>query len=288
MKFIDKISVETTIMSKKGKRGDRENRRDRKVAQGNLEKSIKIDLTPASNGGKGKKVQRIVEKLGWKKIAVSIVALVLLIGGGIGVGAFVASQNKTDDTVTVTEPEPEEPEEPELPTENTDPLQPEPSMTDWSSYQVAAYKPRFMSIPSLGLVNLPIIEIGTSASNQLGAPVNNQLIGWYYRSSLPGQPGVAMMDGHGGDLGDGILRSLPKIQKGAEIIIEMGDGRKFTYHVAEIIYKKLGKEANDYMQYAYDSPVAGAPALTIITCTGKWLRDKQTYDLRLFVKAVIR
>lgn len=286
-------------MSNKGKKAQNnaknnvKNVKSRKVAEKNLKKSVKIDLTPANSSGKNKRFEQVVEKFGWKKLVISAVALVLLIAGGIGVGVFVASQNENNSDVSTVvddepEPEPEEPEEPELPTENTDPLQPEPSMNNWADYQVAAYKPRFMSIPSLGLINLPIIEIGTSASNQLGAPVNNQLIGWYYRSSLPGQPGVAMMDGHGGDLGDGILRSLPKIQDGAEIIIEMGDGRKFTYHVTDRIYKKIGKEANDYMKYAYDSPVPGAPALTIITCTGTWLRDKQTYDLRLFVKAVIR
>lgn len=291
-----KYCGDNKLMSKKGKKVENKAKDitniqiDRRASGKKLEKSIKIDLTPAKNGGKNKKFGQIVEKFGWKKIVISAVALVVLIAGGIGVGTFVASRNETDvaDTTVESEPEPEEPKEPELPTENTDPLQPEPSMSNWADYQVAAYKPRFMSIPSLGLINLPIIEIGTSASNQLGAPVNNQLIGWYYRSSLPGQPGVAMMDGHGGDLGDGILRSLPKIQEGAEIIIEMGDGRKFTYHVTDRIYKKLGQEANSYMKYAYDSPVPGAPALTIITCTGTWLRDKQTYDLRLFVKAVIR
>lgn len=124
----------------------------------------------------------------------------------------------------------------------------------------------------------------------MGAPNSSFTVGWYYRSAYPGRVGkwATVIDGHGGSLGDGIFRTLPNIGAGAEVVIEMGDGRKFTYVVTEKVLKPKGAEADAYMKIA-DRPVdAETPTLTLITCTGDWIRAEQTYTHRLFVRAVLK
>lgn len=263
-----------------------------------------IPKTSEKAAGKGsKKLKKAKEKASKfvfsKKqgiITSAIVALVVLVSGvGIGISAANNAQSTIPEEIVQDEPVeeiPEEPEEPELPTVNTDPLVPEPSNIDPATYEVAAYKPKFLSIPSLAaadpaIVNIPIVEIPMLAGNQLGAPESTRIVGWYYRSAIPGQAGASVMDAHGGALGTGIFKVLPQAKIGTEIIIEMGDGRKFTYVVREITYKKIGTEADKYMDVAYQT-YNGEPTLALITCTGTWLPSQRTYDLRMFVRATLK
>lgn len=216
----------------------------------------------------------------------SVIAAALLVLG-VSVGAVNSYQEPEPEVEIVEEePEPEEEPEEELPTENPDDLVPQPEVTDYTAYQVAAYKPRYMTISSIGLYNIPVVEIGIGGGT-LGDPDDYRLIGWQYDSALPGQQGVAMIDGHGGGLGNGIFRNLPNVPVGGDIIVEMGDGRKFTYRVVEKVYKTKGAQANAYMHTAYQSPREGVPAMTLITCTGDWIRAEQTYTHRLFVRAIL-
>ena len=97
-----------------------------------------------------------------------------------------------------------------------------------------------------------------------------------------------MLDAHGGDLGNGVFRNLPKIAIGAEITIEMGDGRQFTYVVADKTTRPIGDEANNYMATAFTSPVPGVPSMTLITCTGGWSQVQHTYLERFFVRATLK
>ncbi len=232
-------------------------------------------------------------KMGKAGIVTSIVVAFVLAVSGIGIGVWTSANNRPPETVEeepeAPEPEPEEPEEPELPEKNPDDLQAEPTISDNTGYQVAAYKPRFISIPSIGLYNIPVTELGTENGNQLSSPRSDYVVGWYYKSGLPGVPGkTALMNGHGGDLGTGILKNLPKIQIGAEITVEMGDGRKFTYAVADKVFRKIGAEADAYMSTIQESPRPGTASLSLITCTGTWLPAQRTYDQRLFVRALIK
>lgn len=220
-------------------------------------------------------------------IIASIAVFVALVASAIGVTVLVSNQGEVIEEVPVVEEEPEEEPEPE-PEENEDELVDEPEINDNNTYQVAAYKPRYLSIPSLGLYNIPVIEVGKGTDGTLGAPQSDYVIAWYYRSALPGQAGATVMDGHGGDLGTGILKTLPRVAVGAPIIVEMGDGRKFTYTIEEKVYKYIDAPADNYMTTAYTPVANGVPTLTLITCTGAWLRNRQTYDQRLFVRAAMR
>lgn len=163
----------------------------------------------------------------------------------------------------------------------------QPTTTDVAEYTVAPNRPRYLSIASLGISNARVVEIGLRANGALSTPANVYNVGWYRDSALPGSAGVVVMDGHGGTYGSGVFKNLPSIQVGAEITVEMGDGRLFTYRVAEVATKALGEEADAYMSYAFTTPQAGAGALTLITCTGDWWQSSKTYSHRFFMRAVL-
>lgn len=237
---------------------------------------------------KSSKLAQIGKKLSRKQLIAIIVAAVLLVAALItGIVLLVNHNSAPQENDDTSVQEPAEPEEPE-PLENKDPLAAEPDDIDPENYHVAAYKPRFVSIPALSLNNIPVTEVGWINGNQLGSPKSTRVAGWFYRSAIPGERGPAIINAHGGDLGTGIFKTLPKIQMGNEVIIEMGDGRKFTYVVEEIAFKKLGDEANQWMNVAFQVLHEGVPSLTLITCTGTWLPNLQTYDQRLFVRASMK
>ncbi len=165
---------------------------------------------------------------------------------------------------------------------------------EWSderkdAYEVAADKPRFLSIPSIGVYRSPIMEVSVNSRGEMATPPYLYNVGWYTGSSLPGTNGVSIIDGHGGPYSNAIFENLPSLAVGAEIIIEMGDGRIFNYYVADVANKPIGEEANNYMTNAFRSPETGRGSLTLITCTGDWVvRDNiRTYSHRLFVRALL-
>lgn len=162
----------------------------------------------------------------------------------------------------------------------------EPTETEIQEYIVAPDKPRYFTIRSLGIYNARVVEVGLKDGDEMGTPRNAYDVGWYVNSVLPGSNGVTMLNAHGGSLGNGIFRNLPSISVGAEIVVEMGDGTKYTYIVHDLVTKNLGEEANDYMPTAFSSPTPGVASMTLITCTGDWLMNQQTYSQRLFVRAL--
>jgi len=241
-----------------------------------------------------KKAVRATLGEGWSKrrtvltVLAGALVVVNLVLGLVALSLTHSQPKPAEPTEVVEVEEPAEPEEPEEPEVNTDPLVAEPENIDPANYQVAPNKPRYLSIPAIGLVNIPVTEFGVTPSNQLGSPVSTRVVGWYYQSAFPGKRGVTVMNAHGGDLGTGIFKTLPQAKVGTEVIIEMGDGRKYTYVIEEMNYKKLGTEANNYMHIIYEPLRENVPTLTMITCTGRWLRELQTYDQRLFVRASLR
>lgn len=164
----------------------------------------------------------------------------------------------------------------------------EQDYVDWCTV-VAPDKPCNISIPYLGIYT-NIVEVGIKGQGEMATPVNIYDVGWYTGkgSVLPGTNGVTVMNAHGGDLGYGIFRNLPKLPVGSEISIKMGNGTVYKYRVEESIRKALGDEANEYMKTAFTGLNGARNTLTLITCTGDWWESRQTYSERLFVRAALQ
>lgn len=174
----------------------------------------------------------------------------------------------------------------ESPEEIDDTEPTEQERIDWCTV-VAPDRPCSFSIPYLGIYGARIVEIGLKGQGEMDTPYNIYDVGWYTGagSVLPGQTGVTIMNAHGGDLGYGIFRTLPKLPVGQEVQVKMGNGTIYRYRVVESVRKELGNEANDYMTTAFTQLPGARNTLSLITCTGDWWESQQTYSQRLFVRA---
>lgn len=154
------------------------------------------------------------------------------------------------------------------------------------NYTVAADQPRFLSIEKIGVNNARILPVNETAAGAIAVPLSIFDVGWYTKSSLPGKNGTAILDGHnGGPTMQGVFKNLVLLEKGDHIIIEMGDGTKYTYQVYDN-YTYTLKEANQKMRSMQASPVEGVESISIITCTGEWSNLQRTYLSRQFLRAV--
>lgn len=164
----------------------------------------------------------------------------------------------------------------------------EPTEEQIIEYTVAPDKPRYLSIPSVGIYNARIVEVGANANGEVGTPYNIYDVGWYTSSALPGSNRTSLLDGHGGAPGIGVFGNLTLVQPGAKITIEMGDGRKYTYNVIDTATLSLGEEADNYMTTsAFVSPERGTGSITLVTCTGDYWMSSRTYSHRFFARATL-
>lgn len=156
-----------------------------------------------------------------------------------------------------------------------------------NNYTVSPDRPRYLKIDKLGIKKARVIPVGLSSSRQMQTPSNIFDVGWYTGSSLPGEGGTVVIDGHnGGPTKVGVFKYLPDLVEGDIITIERGDGKIFNYSVVENNSYPLDI-ANSKMNEAMISPIPGRESLTLITCSGEWSNIKKTYLNRQFVRAIL-
>ena len=160
--------------------------------------------------------------------------------------------------------------------------------TERYEYTVAPDLPRYLTIEKLGIHNARVLPMGINDKGELDTPRNIFDVGWYTSSSKPGGGGVLVIDGHnGGPNIEGVFKHINTLYEGDEIVVERGDGTKFTYSVVENNEIPLS-EANEYMKKAFTSPVPGREAITLISCIGEWNGIEGTYNSRQFTHAVLK
>lgn len=149
-----------------------------------------------------------------------------------------------------------------------------------NSYVVAADMPRVLTIDKLN-VRARVLPMGVTATSAIQAPINIFDSGWYTGSAKPGTPGVSFIDAHAsGSTREGLFAYLDTLKAGDVITIERGDGAVLKYAVRKLEKQKLA----DIKMTQVLSPKDGIKeGLTIMTCTGKWMADKETYDERVIV-----
>lgn len=219
-----------------------------------------------------------------KSIKRIIIILIILIIAGVG-GFFTWKHffgEKTPENLT---------------SQNVNPTVDETDITDKQKdeHQVPAEYPRYISVPSLGVDRARVVQIGIiQGTKQLDSPISIHDAGWYNESAKPGvgNSGALLLDGHnGGPTKGGIFENLGDLEEGSEIIIERGDGKKFTYKVIKNTQMTVA-EANDKnnpdgMSAMTKSADASKQGLNIITCVGNWVPEQKTYDKRVMLRAVL-
>lgn len=87
-----------------------------------------------------------------------------------------------------------------------------------------------------------------------------------------------------------VFSKLNQLSVGDQIIIERGDGQKFTYEVRDnrdMLVDEINDANNPYgMSTILNSHDVSKEGLNIITCVGDWLQSDQTYNKRTMLRAV--
>lgn len=159
----------------------------------------------------------------------------------------------------------------------------EPTEQEVAEYFVAADMPRYFTAPKASVEKSRIRSVGLTAENKIGVPKNNFDVAWYNRSAKPGSGGTVLIDGHSGTYG--VFRNLNKLIRGDRVFVEMGNGTIYEYEVYETKDLPLA-DANNYMSAMMRSPVEGTESLSLITCSGYWSQNMQSYTKRTMIRAL--
>jgi len=148
----------------------------------------------------------------------------------------------------------------------------------------ASAKPVHLAIPAIG-VNASIQTVGLSktGSGDIGIPSNFTDVAWYNGSPAPGNPGIAIIDGHldGRYAPQAVFYHLGELDLGQSIYVtdSAGTMREFVVTERELI----GSKADTSALFASSN----TPQLALITCAGDWLPDKHQYTDRIVVFATL-
>ena len=166
-------------------------------------------------------------------------------------------------------------------------IEEEPTATEIREYVVAPDRPRYLSIEKIGVNKARILPMGINSKGELDTPINIFDVGWYESSGMPGQGGTMVIDGHnGGPHVIGVFKYTPTLVMGDIITVERGDGLIFRYKVVENNTIPLS-EADAYMRTAATTPEKGKESVTLISCTGEWSQQQNTYLSRQFTRAIL-
>lgn len=138
-------------------------------------------------------------------------------------------------------------------------------------------RPARLSIPAIG-VDTRVESVGVTPEGNMDVPRDVQDVGWYAPGVRPGRAGDAVFDGHlDWYTGPAVFWKLDQVKPGDRVEIGMEDGRTLVFAV----YRSAAHPFNQPPPDLFGR--AGAPRLSLITCTGTW--DGTRYAKRLVVDA---
>ncbi|MBI2053805.1 MAG: class F sortase [Candidatus Staskawiczbacteria bacterium] len=141
--------------------------------------------------------------------------------------------------------------------------------------------PLRLIIPEIG-VDAKIQYVKTTANGAIGAPEEPWAVAWFSLSQKPGETGSAIITGHYGQWKNGqgsVFHRLNEIKNGSKIYIENDGNNLLSFEVKETRAFDFEDETTEIF-----GKNDGA-WIVLITCQGKWLKDKKTYSERLAVFA---
>lgn len=157
-----------------------------------------------------------------------------------------------------------------------------------SKYAVGPRQPRFLSIPSINLNKARIQSVGMTSKNVLEMPGNIHDVGWYKKSSYPGQGyDVVLLDGHSnGSKAAGPFANLLDLKVGETIVVERGDGRLFRYEVTEITQESSNVANIDGIKRLLQPINENSEGLGIISPSGRWIPRDKDFSHRTLLRAI--
>ena len=143
--------------------------------------------------------------------------------------------------------------------------------------------PAALVIPAIG-VSTSVVAAGVDASGGVAVPADIKLVGWYRFGARPGDPaGSAVIVGHrdGRLTGTGALFDLGRLTVGDTVVVVDSDWQRHEFTV-------VGRQAfnKKAVPYAALFATGGRPRLTLISCGGRFLKDRGSYEDNIVVTAV--
>jgi LPXTG-site transpeptidase (sortase) family protein len=158
-----------------------------------------------------------------------------------------------------------------------------PSQDVIDNYQVPAYSPKYIEIPSINVAKTRVIQLGTLKNNQIASPANIYEAGWYKNSSKPGQSGAMFIYGHVSSwTANGVFYNLKKLHSGDKITITRGDDTVYVYQVVSTEVYPFDKVP---MNKVLSASKQNTAALNLMTCAGKIIKGTSEFSKRLVVYA---
>jgi LPXTG-site transpeptidase (sortase) family protein len=147
------------------------------------------------------------------------------------------------------------------------------------SFSVPADKPLSIELPSIKAKGF-IQQVGVDKQNRMVAPGNVHMAGWYAKGSLPGGPGLSIIDGHvNGVYAKGVFYNLGNLKKDDTFRVTFGDKSVRSFKVKSV--STVSAKEADKALFIKDSTIA--KQLNLITCAGKYNKTTKTYDARVIV-----
>lgn len=141
-------------------------------------------------------------------------------------------------------------------------------------------EPKLISLGSLDVEGC-IEKVGVT-KNQLDAPGNIHVAGWYDQSAKPGEDGLSIIDGHSsGRYKDGIFNKLGEFEGGSIFTVELGDGTIHRFEVTSVAEHRV----KDTMTAMRSDARKQKANLALITCGGEYDAADHSFDRRVVVLA---
>lgn len=149
-------------------------------------------------------------------------------------------------------------------------------------HTVAADRPRYLEIPSIGVPKSRVMGLGIDATtHQIAIPNNLHDVGWYDASAKPGHAGAMFAYGHvSGWKSKGIFYNLHRLWPGDTITMTRGDGTVYSYKVVALKRYTM----RDIDMQTILKPISGSrQGLNLMTCAGQMDPTTGEFSERLVV-----
>nr|BFE81713.1 hypothetical protein GCM10020093_043140 [Planobispora longispora] len=141
-------------------------------------------------------------------------------------------------------------------------------------------EPVALVVPRAG-VNAPITWIGPARDGVLDAPPlwRADVVGWDRSGPAPGEDGPAVVVGHlDTRTGPAVFARLPGVARGDAVAVVRSDGTVVVFRVSSI--ERARKDAFPVSRVYRVRPY---PTIRLVTCGGRYDRERQSYEDNLIV-----
>ena len=153
--------------------------------------------------------------------------------------------------------------------------------------------PRFVTSWELILpsakIRAAVVQVGLTPFGAMGSPDNPFVVGWFNQSAVPGELGNALLGGHrdyedrDNNIGVGVCWELDQTRVGDQLVMhDQATRRYYVYDIVEIA--TIRPDSDDAVKYLSQTRES---VVTLITCTGDFDEESNSYEERIFVVALL-